>query len=72
MDDTFDRLADHGPDLPPLPPRAVPPPVEPAVFPAGFWPRVDYLLHNRDRVLASLRADRDLGCCPASSSASGW
>ncbi len=61
MSDPFDRLADASPALPPLPPRAAPPPAEPAAFPAGFWPRVDYLLHNRDRVLASLRADRDLG-----------
>ena len=45
--------------LPPLPPP--PPPVEPAQFPPGFWPCVDYLLHHPDRILASLRADRDLG-----------
>ena len=45
--------------LPPLPPP--PPPVEPAEFPPGFWPAVDYLLHHPDRILASLRADRDLG-----------
>lgn len=48
----------------PLPPpvrRDPPPPAEPAEFPRGFWPCVDYLLRNPDRVLASLRADRDLG-----------
>lgn len=56
MSDALDRLA--SPPTPPPPPL---PPAEPAVFPAGFWPRVDYLLHHRDRILASLRADRDLG-----------
>lgn len=37
------------------------PPVEPAVFPRGFWRRVDYLLQNPERVLESIRQEMDLG-----------
>lgn len=33
---------------------------EPAIFPAGFWPRLDYLLRHPERVLESIRRDEGL------------
>ena len=36
------------------------PPCEPAEFPAGFWRRVDYMLHHPEAILESLRRDLDL------------
>jgi hypothetical protein len=33
---------------------------EPAEFPAGFWRRLDYVLHNPESILESLRRDLDL------------
>ncbi len=47
----------EGMPIPPRPPRPRP---EPAVFPPGFWRKVDYLLQCPEAVLESIRRDVDL------------
>lgn len=69
-----DHPSGQEPDQPEPPPVAPPwppeeptpseepeePPCEPAEFPAGFWRRVDYMLHHPESILESLRRDQDL------------
>lgn len=48
---------DAGAAGPPPPP---PPPINPASLPQGFWNRVDYMLHNPEKIVESIRRDEDL------------
>jgi len=48
----------RGQESPPTPPPEPPP--EPAEFPKGFWARLDYMLHNPEAILESLRRDMEL------------
>lgn len=41
-------------------PQPPPEPVEPAELPRGLWRQVDYILQEPERVLESIRQDRDL------------
>lgn len=51
------------PRKPQAPPPTPPKPVvqyEPASFPKGFWPCIDYLIHHPEEVFESLKRDKDL------------